>query len=89
MPPPARHEVATFVPDDFGLHLLRRATFGPTPALHAQIRQMGPFNWLEQQLKPASIVNTFCQDFVANRFPMVTWTHRAGREQPPRRAPGT
>ena len=82
------NEVATFVPNDFGLHLLRRATFGPTPGLHAHIRQMGPFNWLEQQLKPASIVNTFCQDFVANRFPMVTWTIAAGRQQPPRRRLG-
>lgn len=66
--------VTTFVPDDFGLHLLRRATFGPTPALHDRIRHMGPNSWLEQQLKPATILNTFCQDFVANRFPMVTWS---------------
>ncbi|HEV7762000.1 MAG TPA: DUF1800 family protein [Acidimicrobiales bacterium] len=41
--------------DDPALHLLRRATFGPTPAMVDQVHDMGIDAWLEQQLDPQSI----------------------------------
>lgn len=36
-------------------HLLRRATFGPTPAGYAQASQLGIDAWLDRQLDPAGI----------------------------------
>ena len=41
--------------DDTVKHLLRRATFGPTPELFLEVHDMGIDAWLEQQLDPASI----------------------------------
>ena len=35
-------------------HLLRRATFGPTPALVAEVKTIGISAWLDQQLAPAA-----------------------------------
>jgi uncharacterized protein (DUF1800 family) len=43
---------------DPALQLARRAAWGPTPALVAQIRKMGTTAWLERQLKPSSIPDT-------------------------------
>jgi uncharacterized protein (DUF1800 family) len=43
---------------DPALHLARRAAWGPTPALVAQIRKMGTTAWLERQLKPSGIPDT-------------------------------
>jgi uncharacterized protein (DUF1800 family) len=43
---------------DPALHLARRAAWGPTPALVAQIRTMGTTAWLERQLKPSTIPDT-------------------------------
>ncbi|MGK5679081.1 DUF1800 domain-containing protein [Actinoplanes sp. URMC 104] len=43
------------LPADPLLHLLRRATFGPTPASVAEIRRLGASAWLDRQLAPASI----------------------------------
>jgi uncharacterized protein (DUF1800 family) len=40
---------------DPALHLARRAAWGPTPALVAQIRGLGTTAWLERQLKPSAI----------------------------------
>ena len=37
------------------LHLLRRATYGPTPELLAQVRKMGAAKWLEKQLTPSRV----------------------------------
>lgn len=37
------------------LHLIRRATYGPTPRLVADVRSRGTSAWLERQLRPASI----------------------------------
>jgi uncharacterized protein (DUF1800 family) len=65
---------ASFVPNKFGLHLLRRATFGATSAMHDHIAKIGADAWLDQQLKPATIKNTVCGDLIAQRFPMVNWS---------------
>jgi len=37
------------------LHLLRRATFGPTPADIAQVKAVGIDAWIDRQLNPAAI----------------------------------
>ncbi|MEU4216825.1 DUF1800 domain-containing protein [Actinoplanes sp. NPDC026623] len=36
-------------------HLLRRATFGPTPAALAEITELGAAGWLDRQFSPANI----------------------------------
>ena len=41
--------------DDAFLHLLRKATYGPTAASLAEIRQLGTAAWLAGQLAPQSI----------------------------------
>jgi uncharacterized protein (DUF1800 family) len=64
---------AEFLPPDPLLHLLRRATYGPTPAAVAEIRDLGPAAWLEAQLNPASITDTVADGLVA-RFPWCTAT---------------
>jgi uncharacterized protein (DUF1800 family) len=51
------------------LHLLRRATFGPTESLAKEIRRLGRARWLERQLDPASVRDSFCEDYVAERYP--------------------
>jgi uncharacterized protein (DUF1800 family) len=65
---------ASFVPGNHNLHLLRRATFGATPAMVARIKKMGPEAWLDQQLKPATIPDTACTELIAQRLPMANWT---------------
>ncbi len=69
-----RTATASFVPRDFELHLLRRATFGATPGMHKRIRKIGATAWLEEQLRPTTITNTVCQDIVSQRFPMLAWS---------------
>lgn len=56
---------ATTEPD---LHMLRRATFGPTPESIAEIEALGAAAWLDRQLRPASIDDTAC-DAVIARLP--------------------
>src|ERR1044071_2666811 len=53
---------ATFLPSDPLLHLLRRATFGPSPSAIARIRTIGAATWLDEQLSPASIADPVCDD---------------------------
>jgi uncharacterized protein (DUF1800 family) len=49
-------------------HLARRASYGPTPTLIADITAAGPTAWLTQQLNPASINDSAFDAFVA-RYP--------------------
>jgi len=62
----------TFVPADPDLHLLRRATYGPTSASLRSIQRMGAGAWLEQQLAPSSIHDAFVEDLVASRYPNLS-----------------
>lgn len=39
------------------LHLLRRTTYGPTPQLVGTVRRMGRAEWLERQLRPATVAD--------------------------------
>jgi uncharacterized protein (DUF1800 family) len=51
-------------------HLLRRATYGPTPESEAELRALGASAWLERQLRPTSIDDAAC-DAVVARFPQI------------------
>lgn len=63
-------EPASFLPADPLLHLLRRATYGPSPSSIAQIRQLGAKAWLDRQLNPSSISDTVADGLVA-RLPLA------------------
>jgi uncharacterized protein (DUF1800 family) len=54
-------------------HLLRRVTFGPTPALVAEVKLIGTTAWLNQQLNPASIDDSVC-DVYLTRYPTLPMT---------------
>jgi uncharacterized protein (DUF1800 family) len=60
--------------NDPDLHLLRRATYGPTKASLAQLRRMGRAQWLERQLKPSTIDDRACEQLIASRFPRLAWS---------------
>ena len=55
------------------LHLLRRASFGPTPQTVADVRQLGIDAWLDRQLDPASVADPAGGQVVA-AFPTVAMT---------------
>ena len=55
------------------LHLLRRATFGPTQAEVLAVRQLGVDAWIEQQLNPQSIPDPTA-DTVLAAYPTLAMT---------------
>ncbi len=65
----ATADPASFLPADRDLHLLRRATWGPTPSLAKRIHKMGATAWLEEQLKPRTIDDSACSSLISTRFP--------------------
>ncbi len=54
--------------------LLRRATYGPTPADVAAIKALGYQGWLSQQLKWSRIQDTAVQASVASLYPLLAGT---------------
>jgi uncharacterized protein DUF1800 len=56
------------------LHLLRRATYGPTEESIAQATRLGARAWLERQLAPSGIVDRTTQTLVEQRFPRIGWS---------------
>lgn len=50
------------------VHLLKRVTFGPSPALIAEVTKAGTASWLDTQLAPATIDDSAC-DAIVTRFP--------------------
>ena len=60
---------ASPVPAD-PLHLLRRTTYGLTPALVADVQTRGVDAWLDEQLDPARIDDSTC-DAAVTRFPLA------------------
>ncbi|WP_327001349.1 DUF1800 domain-containing protein [Dactylosporangium sp. NBC_01737] len=52
------------------LHLLRRATYGPTPATEAELRGIGVTAWLDRQLNPAAVDDAAC-DALLTRYPLI------------------
>lgn len=63
------------------LHLLRRATFGPTPALLAEVRAAGTTAWLDAQLAPLTKVPDAAMDAMLPRWPRLGWKTWEVREQ--------
>lgn len=71
---PTRRSVAgstSVLSGDSDLHLLRRATFGPTPALLADVRQRGSAAWLDEQLHPERLDDAV-MDSLLRRYPLVS-----------------
>ena len=63
------------------LHLLRRATYGPTPALAAEVRKAGTTAWLDAQLAHVPRVPDPAMDALARRYPrqgLAIWQARHG-----------
>nr|WP_231135202.1 DUF1800 domain-containing protein [Motilibacter deserti] len=54
------------------LHLARRAAWGPTPELVAEIRALGTKAWLDRQLRPAAIPDPQV-DALLPRWPQLGW----------------
>ncbi|WP_328462104.1 DUF1800 domain-containing protein [Actinoplanes sp. NBC_00393] len=71
---------ASLLPADPLLHLLRRATFGPSPASIAEIRKLGAAAWLDRQLSPATIPDKVADGVVA-RLPLSGLTIAQIRSQ--------
>jgi uncharacterized protein (DUF1800 family) len=71
---------ADFVPADLSLHLLRRATFGPTPTVLSAIKKQGRQAWLDKQLAPMTIDDSTCDQLIKDRFPRVNWTIPQARD---------
>jgi hypothetical protein len=59
---------------DQNLHLLRRATYGPTTASLKRIRRIGRTAWLEEQFRPGTISDAACDHLMATRFPGLKWS---------------
>lgn len=59
------------------LHLLNRATFGPTPALLAEVEAMGIEAWVDQQLEPDEIEDGACETLVNHVLLAPTGTYAA------------
>jgi uncharacterized protein (DUF1800 family) len=55
------------------LHLLRRASYGPTPASITQAQHLGRKAWLEHQLAPSTIKDA-ATDQLLTRYPTLTWS---------------
>ncbi|GAA0807651.1 DUF1800 domain-containing protein [Spirilliplanes yamanashiensis] len=60
----------SLVGEDQALHLLRRATYGPTPQSIAELKALGVSAWLDRQLNPAAIADPACDGLLA-RLPLV------------------
>ena len=65
---------AAFLPADPDLHLLRRATYGPTPSSLAYLQRKGRVAWVDEQLSPAGIDDSFCDGLLADQFPGLGWS---------------
>src|SRR4051794_13264593 len=67
-------------PTDPVLHLLRRATYGPTPALVDSVRQSGMNMWLVDQLYRSTWPDP-AGDAIAARWPVLWQTSEEIRAQ--------
>ncbi|MEO8106552.1 MAG: DUF1800 domain-containing protein, partial [Actinomycetes bacterium] len=63
-----------FVPADQRLHLLRRATYGPTPTTYREIKSRGIEAWLDKQLAPSTIDDAELQQSLRAAFPWLSWS---------------
>jgi uncharacterized protein (DUF1800 family) len=76
-PTPSPAPVAAPMPNLVGTdpvwHLLRRTTFGATPALVAEVRAKGTAAWLAEQLNPSAIDDAACDAYLT-RYPSLPMT---------------
>ncbi|MBM2620161.1 DUF1800 domain-containing protein [Actinoplanes sp. LDG1-06] len=63
-------DAASLVSADPIAHLVRRATFGPTPESLAEARKLGAVAWLDRQLDPTKIADPVCDELMA-RLPLA------------------
>ena len=68
--PAAATGIGGLLPSDPIAHLIRRATFGPTPAALAEAAKLGVAGWVDRQLDPAKIDDTACDALLA-RLPLA------------------
>jgi uncharacterized protein (DUF1800 family) len=68
--PAAAAGLGDLLPSDPIAHLVRRATFGPTPATLAEAAKLGIAGWLDKQLDPARINDAAC-DALLTRLPLA------------------
>ncbi len=60
-------------------HLARRASWGATPALVAEIKAVGSTAWIDAQLDPGAVADTMADSLVAAQWPrlkLATWEVR-------------
>jgi uncharacterized protein (DUF1800 family) len=67
---PASAAPGSLVSTDPIAHLLRRATYGPTPDALAEAKKLGVAGWLDRQLNPARIDDGACDRLLA-RLPLA------------------
>jgi uncharacterized protein (DUF1800 family) len=65
-PLPTGPAVSNQVGTDPYWHLLRRATYGPTPASLVDLRSRGASAWLDRQLAPQTIDDSVCDAFLTS-----------------------
>ncbi len=71
---PSAVGASTLVADTPELHLLRRATYGPTATSHARIERIGVNRWLDEQLTPGSIDDDELRSMLDARFEGLRWS---------------
>ncbi|MCW2803081.1 MAG: hypothetical protein JWN06_1298 [Propionibacteriaceae bacterium] len=78
----ANPSVASAAESDPIMLLLRRATFGPTPALVAEVREQGASAWLDAQLAPTKVPDA-AMDTLLKRWTRLGWKTWECRERLP------
>lgn len=72
---PARtYSGADLLGTDEVLHLVRRATFGPTPELVAEVRAKGVNGWLDSQLAVSGASADPLRNTIESSLPKMTWS---------------
>jgi uncharacterized protein (DUF1800 family) len=74
--PPTSTRSHRYLAVDPGMHLLRRASFGLTPALIAEVHAKGSRNWLEEQLAPSTVSDTTMNAILSKHFARLNWAIR-------------
>ncbi len=68
------------VDEDPALHLLRRASFGPTRAELERVRTMGVHAWIEEQLTPETLDDSTLETALQQKYPTLTQSASELRE---------
>jgi uncharacterized protein (DUF1800 family) len=70
-PSPSPTTPATPTSASHALHLARRASFGATPELVAEIRSVGSTAWIDAQLSPSTVADTAMDSLAASLWPVL------------------